>query len=99
MIEMKKRGQNLAKHYRQAFDYWVRLVPNRPTYVILCNFDEFWIYDFSRQMDAPVDRLSVLDLPSRFVALAFLFPGGETPTFGNDHVAVTMEAPAALAAC
>ena len=33
-------------HYRQAFDYWVRLAPDRPKYVILCNFDEFWIYDF-----------------------------------------------------
>ena len=30
LIEMKKRGANLSKHYRQAFDYWVRLVPDRP---------------------------------------------------------------------
>ncbi len=30
LIEMKKRGVNLAKHYRQAFDYWTRLVPARP---------------------------------------------------------------------
>jgi hypothetical protein len=41
LIEMKKRGENLQKHYRQAFDYWTRLVPNRPRYVVLCNFDEF----------------------------------------------------------
>jgi hypothetical protein len=27
LIEMKKRGENLQKHYRQAFDYWTRLVP------------------------------------------------------------------------
>jgi hypothetical protein len=26
VIEMKKRGTDLAKHFRQAFDYWVRLV-------------------------------------------------------------------------
>jgi hypothetical protein len=39
LIEMKKRGENLQKHYRQAFDYWTRLVPNRPRYVVLCNFD------------------------------------------------------------
>ncbi len=25
LIEMKKRGVDLAKHYRQAFDYWTRL--------------------------------------------------------------------------
>ena len=58
LIEMKKRGQDLSKHYRQAFDYWVRLVPGRPRYVVLCNFDEFWVYDFETQMDSPVDRLT-----------------------------------------
>ena len=30
LVEMKKRGTDLAKHYRQAFEYWTRLVPNRP---------------------------------------------------------------------
>jgi hypothetical protein len=48
LIEMKKRGEDLSRHFRQAFDYWVRLVPGRPRYVLLCNFDEFWIYDFER---------------------------------------------------
>src|SRR3954468_2162520 len=46
LIVMKKRGEQLQKHYRQAFDYWTCLVPNRPRYVVLCNFDEFWIFDF-----------------------------------------------------
>jgi hypothetical protein len=41
LIEMKRRGENLQRHYRQAFDYGTRLVPNRPRYVVLCNFDEF----------------------------------------------------------
>lgn len=41
LIEMKRRGEDLDKHYRQAFDYWTRIVPNRPRYVMLCNFDEF----------------------------------------------------------
>jgi hypothetical protein len=36
LVEMKKRGEDLRKHYRQAFDYWVRLVPRRPRYVVLC---------------------------------------------------------------
>jgi hypothetical protein len=53
LIEMKKRGADLSKHYRQAFDYWVRLVPDRPQYVVLCNFDDFWIYDFNTQLDSP----------------------------------------------
>jgi hypothetical protein len=55
IIEMKKRGTDLAKHYRQAFDYWTRLVPGRPQYVVLCNFDEFRIYDFNTQLDEPKD--------------------------------------------
>jgi hypothetical protein len=50
LIEMKKRGVDLGQHFRQAFDYWVRLVPDRPQYAVLCNFDEFWIYDFNVQI-------------------------------------------------
>ena len=46
LIEMKRRGSDLRKHYRQAFDYWTRLVPGRPRYAVLCNFDHFWVYDF-----------------------------------------------------
>ena len=30
LIEMKKRGADLARHYQQAFKYWERLVPGRP---------------------------------------------------------------------
>jgi hypothetical protein len=30
LIEMKKRGEDLKKHYAQAFEYWLYLVPNRP---------------------------------------------------------------------
>jgi hypothetical protein len=58
LIEMKKRGENLQRHYRQAFDYWTRSVPNRPRYVVLCNFDDFWIYDFDTDLDTPKDKLS-----------------------------------------
>ena len=100
LIEMKKRGQNLGRHYRQAFDYWIRLAPNRPQYVVLCNFDEFWIYDFdSAQIDTPLDIVHLTDLPERWGPLAFLFPTNETPVFGNDHEAVTREAADRLAVC
>jgi SAM-dependent methyltransferase len=99
LIEMKKRGVNLAKHYRQAFDYWTRLVPNRPRYVVLCNFDEFHVYDFETQMDSPVGRVATVDLAEHFGPLAFLLPGQPKPIFDNDHVAVTREAAAGLAKC
>ncbi|MFH9547721.1 DNA methyltransferase [Streptomyces sp. NPDC017435] len=94
LIEMKKAGANLLQHYRQAFDYWVRAVPDRPRYVILCNFDEFWIYDFNAQMDEPVDRVPISKLAQRWDALAFLLPIEEKPSFGNDLVEVTREAAA-----
>ena len=99
LIEMKKRGEDLRKHYRQAFDYWVRLVPGRPRYAILCNFDEFWIYDFETQMDIPVDQLPLTELPERWGPLAFLFPSHERPVFGNDQEQVTRDAADKLAVC
>ncbi|MBW7991388.1 MAG: class I SAM-dependent DNA methyltransferase [Planctomycetes bacterium] len=99
LLEIKKRGTDLSKHYRQAFDYWVDLVPNRPRYAILCNFDEFWIYDFEIQMDTPVDQVKISELPQRYGPLAFLFPTKEKPVFGNDQEAVTREAADYLASC
>ena len=100
LIEMKKRGEKLGRHFRQAFDYWIRLAPNRPKYVVLCNFDEFWVYDFdSAQIDTPLDIVRLADLPERFGPLAFLFPTNEKPVSGNDHEAVTREAADRLAAC
>ncbi len=94
LFEMKKRGEDLRKHYQQAFEYWLYLVPNRPTYVVLCNFDEFWVFDFNRQLEIPMDKVKIEDLPQRWGPLAFLFPSQERPTFSkeNDLVAVTEEA-------
>ncbi len=92
LIEMKKAGTDLAKHYRQAFDYWVQAVPDRPRYVVLCNFDEFWVYDFDQQLDAPMDRIKVGDLPDRWEGLSFLLPDSVQPIFQHNLVGVTREA-------
>lgn len=97
LIEMKKAGTNLQAHYRQAFDYWMHAVPDRPRYVVLCNFDEFWIYDFDNQLDEPVDVVPLDDLPHRWETLAFLLPTEGRPVFGNDLVAVTRGAAADVA--
>lgn len=94
LIEMKKRGEKLHLHYTQAFDYWLNAVPNRPRYVILCNFDEFWIYDFDKQLDEPIDRLLTTELPKRYTALNFLFPDNREPIFNNDREAVSSAAAA-----
>jgi len=97
LLEMKKRGEKLDRHYRQAFEYWLDLVPDRPQYVILCNFDEFWIYDLNHQLDEPMDRVTLEELPERYTSLNFLFPQPKKPLFNNDRVAVTRQAAKSMA--
>ena len=98
LLEMKKRGEKLFSHYQQAFQYWIHAVPDRPRYVVLCNFDEFWVYDFDRQIDKPVDCVKIEDLPKRYNALNFLFPDNPDPIFGNDLEAVSRDAADKVAA-
>src|SRR5947207_2728602 len=92
LIEMKSRGENLEKHYDQTFDYWTHIVPKRPPFVILCNFDEFWIYDFNTQLFDPVDRVALNDLPENISTFNFLLPIWKKPIFGNNWVDVTRRA-------
>jgi hypothetical protein len=98
LLEMKKRGEKLGLHFKQAFDYWIHAVPDRPRYVVLCNFDELWIYDFDKQIDEPVDVLQVKDIPQRYAALNFLFPDDPPPIFGNDREEVSRAAADKVAA-
>jgi hypothetical protein len=81
LIEMKKRGEDLSKHYAQVERYWMRITPNRPRYAMLCNFDEFWIFDFENQVDEPVDKISTEQLPERAGALTFMEIGGNASSF------------------
>ncbi len=92
LIEMKSRGEKLSKHYQQTFDYWLNLVPHRPPYVVLCDFDEFWIYDFNTQLQEPLEKIKVSELAARHSALNFLYPRKSLPIFGNNWINVTREA-------
>jgi SAM-dependent methyltransferase len=92
LFEMKARGEQLDRHYRQAFEYWMHLVPNRPRWVVLCNFDEFWIYDFDAEVEEPVDRLMLEELPRRAGAMAFMRLVAEDPVFGVNRIEVTKRA-------
>ncbi len=85
LIEMKKRGEPLKKHQAQAFDYWIDAVPHRPRWVVLCNFDEFWVYDFDTQIHDPMDIVTLKDLPRRHGALAFLQPDNPAPHVQARH--------------
>ncbi len=98
LIEMKKRGEDLSKHYAQAWDYWSRLVPDRPKYVILCNFDQFWLYDFNTQLDTPVDTIPLQQLPEREGAFTFMHSATQRPVFRNNQVEVTEKAAERMAA-
>ncbi len=98
LIEMKKRGEDLIKHYGQLEEYWKSL-PDRPRYAILCNFDEIQIFDFYTQFYDPVDVVKIEELPSeRHNALSFLRPGHvRAPVFKNNRVEVTKDAAFQLA--
>lgn len=96
LLEMKKGKEPLGKHYQQAFEYWIDLVPDRPQYTVLCNFDEFWVFDLNKQLDEPVDRLALKDLPKRWEVLGFMLPEPVRPVFGNDLESVTRDAAATL---
>lgn len=89
LIEMKRRDEDLSIHYQQAFSYWQQLVPNRPRYVILCNFDEFWIYDFDKDIYEPQEKINLEDLETRKEAFAFLLPVEKKPLFKTDREDVT----------
>jgi len=92
LIEMKKRGEILSKHYQQVFTYWQQLVPNRPQYVILCNFDELWVYDFDFDIDEPVDKIELVNLVDRRQSLTFLLPIPKKPIWGANKDDITDKA-------
>lgn len=92
LLEMKKRGEKLQAHTPQAFQYWLAAVPHRPRYVVLCNFDEFWIYDFDLQYEEPIDKIALSDLPRRYQAFNFLLPIEIKPLFRNNRIDVTRSA-------
>lgn len=98
LIEMKKKDENLATHLQQATDYWFKLAGDRPRYIILCNFDEFWIYDFNVKVFDPIDIVKLIELPSRKEAFGFLLPKPITPVFGKDKEDVTENAAKQVAA-
>src|SRR6266581_1598018 len=49
--------------------------------IVLCNFDEFQVYDFATPLDTPDDTVKLTELPDRWPPFAFLFPTNEKPIF------------------
>lgn len=94
LIEMKKRGEDLDRHYIQLEEYWKSLDSQvRPRYALLCNFDEIWIYDFQIQFYDPVDTVQITEIFECRAALEFLVArSSKLPVFRNNRVEVTRDA-------
>ena len=92
IIEMKSKGKELQNHIFQAREYWNNSYGEDKTpFVVLCNFDEFWIFNWFKQ-DAPLDKIKVEELENRWRALAFLSKDPIEPVFNNNVEKVTKEA-------
>jgi len=98
LIEMKKAGEDLNRHLQQITSYWLKLAGNRPRYVILCNFTEFWIYDFEKDVYEPVDKVALHEVPKSNQAFSFLLPRPQTPIFRSNREDVTEKAAYLVAA-
>ena len=97
LIEMKAKSEkNLEAHFPQVRDYWIEMNPERifgpgsqkPTYIILCNFERILIY---RHLSL-VDELSLSDVIDRSSSLNFLLPEIKTPIFKINVEAVSKDA-------
>lgn len=92
LLEMKKSGSKLDLHLQQVKSYWLMMAGQRPRYVVLCNFDEFWIYDFEQDVSEPADKIQLEDLPNRREAFSFLLERPRTPVFHSNREDVTKKA-------
>ncbi len=89
LVEMKKKGTDLSLHYAQLSQYWMRATP-KPKYAMLCNFDEFWIYDFNIQVDTPVDVVRLEQFADRAPStFAFMESSSRKPVFQNNQQEIT----------
>jgi hypothetical protein len=86
LIEMKSRKEKyLDKHFDQVKNYWLDMKPQevigpgaqKPRYAILCNFDEFIIYDEL----SLVDRINIKDFEQRKSAFNFMYRDEKAPVF------------------
>ena len=78
IIEQKSRGIDLYKAYNQVSKYYERLKSNeKPRYIVLCNFDELWIYDLKNPLDIKKHACLLTDLSKNAEWLDFLAPSAQ----------------------
>ena len=71
-VEMKEPSQadKLPVHSEQSQDYWLSL--DDPPFVVLCNFQQFEVWERDRFKFAPPANFSLADLPDNYEKLIFL---------------------------
>ena len=75
IIEQKSRGVDLNKAYTQVSEYYDRInAKDKPRYIILCNFDEIWLYDINNPLDIKKHQCPLSDLPNNAEWFEFLSP-------------------------
>ena len=74
MIEQKSRGLDLNKAYKQVSEYYDKLKTDKPRYIVLCNFNELWVYDIANPLDIKEHKCLLTDLPKNAEWLDFLAP-------------------------
>lgn len=97
LFEMKSSSEanRLARHRPQALGYWRTAgVPAEnipaPTYVVLCAFERFEIWEPGRYPTEPRIDFALEELPDRYTSLLFL--AGDEPVFTAHQEAVTLAA-------
>jgi hypothetical protein len=99
IVEMKAphRADKLAEHRKQALDYWHSsddAAENRaaPSYVVLCAFQRFEIWEPGRFPSAPRADFTLDELPENYEKLLFLAGTDQEPLFGDSYKELTTEA-------
>lgn len=78
MIEQKSRGVDLNQAYNQVSKYYERInAADKPRYIVLCNFDELWIFDLANPLSIKEYKCALIDLPKNAEWLGFLVPSAE----------------------
>ena len=92
LIEQKGLGKDLTKKikqsdgsyltpYQQAKRYSIDLgYSNRPRWIVICNFEEFHIYDMEYPSSEPTDIIKLENLEKEAYRLKFLVDSGSAIT-------------------
>ena len=86
--EAKQSDGAMLTPYRQAKRYADEM-PNslRPNWIVVCNFQEFLIYDMEKPHDEPVQVL-LEDLPNKFESLQFMIDTKKTSVSPEEQISL-----------